>query len=197
MLAKTTLAPLLIRRGDYGEAQAVLNLLPQNDVNQTEFVALHQWILDILQSGRSYAQMDSTEEAALRLVQQSGTPAAAGAEAILEIAKGETFELYYEPEPEGGQRRASEPSEGLPNHDLLCYPSPAQDRLYVQYKKLAELQQPQWQVHDLQGRLLIRQHASTEKEQVLDIAGLADGLYLISIKDQQRVVARQKVLIIH
>lgn len=81
---------------------------------------------------------------------------------------------------------------------LKLYPNPAANRVTVSYHA-AQSQLTQFEVYDLQGRLLKRDHAQLpvgDVQHQLDVAELPNGMYLIKVKgeafhlDQKMVIRR-------
>ncbi|MBS4039333.1 MAG: PKD domain-containing protein [Flavobacteriales bacterium] len=71
--------------------------------------------------------------------------------------------------------------------ELLLYPNPAQDILYVQadnsYHKLT--------VYDLQGKLLINHFSNQQTLQSLDVSKLASGVYVVVVSQADGMVTHQ------
>ena len=86
----------------------------------------------------------------------------------------------------------------VPN--FLIYPNPAKDYLQLSLSGNTALfeQQPTIIIRDIQGRTVLEQvvETYTARDVRLDVSGFAEGMYIVMLKNDGRLLARQKVVII-
>ncbi len=194
LLARRILVPLHIYRKEFTQAQTVLNNMVQDTYEKQMYVALHQWILDIRSSGREFAEMSATEEAAIRSMVDSDTRYAANAKAILYEAFGEEFpyeHIQWYPLPD--QRLANDAAPA----ELTCFPVPAAKSLQIKWSFEA-IKHPQFTVLDVNGRIItVPFTLTTDKQATMDISLLTQGVYFLTIRDGSQQVAATRFVVIH
>ena len=72
-----------------------------------------------------------------------------------------------------------------PASELFVYPNPASDLLYVQYT--AQSKNAAFEIYDATGHLVKQGRAS----QTIDVTGLSQGLYVLKISDNGKVISKK------
>jgi hypothetical protein len=79
--------------------------------------------------------------------------------------------------------------------DLLIYPNPAKDQVYIQYESTAK--QTTLEIYDLTGRLIAK-HSTTDAKGIwtVDMQWMAAGVYVVVLKEDNQLITQKKLQIL-
>ncbi len=199
MNASMMLVPILLRKGDTLKAEQHLNKIPRDSLERTEFCRLHTISLNLLKSGQSYPDMDSTQEQSIRDIAAKNTRPAIQAQNILRFVFGE-----YTPEiiEEDSSSKRSPRNERLINNNRLdralldLFPNPMADHLTILYNLPKSALIAEITIYDQLGRVMKNKYLSGKQHKAqLDVSTLNTGLYILRMNINGRPVANRKIVI--
>jgi len=106
LASKMILVSAYIKDGQFNKAQQTLNVIPQNNPENQNFVKYYNVMLGLRQNNKTIFELDSLQEQNIRDVAVSPTCIAVNAENVLEIAFNETPPDHLQwPDTSGGNAR--------------------------------------------------------------------------------------------
>lgn len=202
---KVGLMDFYIERGEFNKADSILNTL-ENNKKYKENIELIDNFGDYISfssnlGSRNLAQLDSTEIAYLQTLAENKGRVAGYAQNILCFF----YDICYEKDMSQGSHQAKammlptqNNNEGLNNvlYNANIYPNPAKDYTSIQWEIYDKLQDAHFSIVDLNGRVLLRGVLSVNKgEQVIDTRRLDQGVYIISIYNNNQLKMNKKLIV--
>ncbi len=80
------------------------------------------------------------------------------------------------------------------NSTILIYPNPASDIINIQLNEATNYLPVDIEVFDLQGRRVVKETITSNKEQSISIATLQKGMYLLRISSKNEIIGTSKLL---
>ena len=203
--AKRLLIPHYIETGDYAQAQAMLDNLPQNTQEEQHRHKLYTLYKNMRQSGRQVWEMNAAEETEIRTIAEARTATSYDAQALLYLAFGEEFPIELPAMPDFLDAAIQQQlSIAFKTNDLdetgeesRCevYPNPARDVLTIVYKA-AFGQTAEFVLYDLQGRELLRQKLDNSGKTDLSISHFPSGIYHYQITTDGKSIDQNKLVLL-
>jgi parallel beta-helix repeat protein len=217
---KKSLYGVKVVKGDYVEADAYLQTIPEEDAIDTEFKMLQdinlQWLQNgtppgvllensIVQNpnasgnGRGFYLTDA-QNTFLTDVAFSESPNRSTARALLAIIKGERFTnpvditKYEEYVEEVRERNKSHFTQ-----KFGVFPNPTDKLLFVKlFDKSITAENVNIEIFDMSGQLLLYQETDGEFSKTrLNVETLNAGLYFLRVKDSNNILHQEKVVILN
>ncbi|MBL7818861.1 MAG: T9SS type A sorting domain-containing protein [Saprospiraceae bacterium] len=84
----------------------------------------------------------------------------------------------------------------IPTPDIVVYPNPATDLLYINWQKGQNTEGGRLRLTNIQGQTVIDQYIEAGKDDYrLDVSNMAQGVYLLSLNMEGKGISTRKVLI--
>jgi len=196
--AARVLLPIYVEQRKWQEAEGLYGRIPVTPNNKS-FRDFYQWMLRFHHIGNPYTSMTSSQEDSLRMVADGGGMYAYNAKVILDLAFGEEIEHPYEFLDESGFRLGQVSEEDVATPPLLvCSPNPAEGKVEIRYAFPEDEGVSYLEIHTAQGEPMYQSTLDASKgTMLLDVSSFAMGIYFVHIRFEDKVLASQKLVIVH
>ena len=193
-----------VNRGDYGNAQSIINSLSTNHETD-EMAAFFQTYLGLVQNGKSWTVLQNNpgmKETVTKLALQIDKPGSAYAQGALALAFGsEAYDLVEGESLTGA--RFSEPSKknneislGNGTIKVAAFPNPFKNELNVSYEFTEPSSNNSISLIEVGTGRILQQRNNVEMKGIIlfDTENISSGLYMISIKQNNKPASFIKVV---
>ncbi len=184
-----------LEQAQFAAANTLLQNFPQTTVDDQHFVQVQNINTERL-SNPAFL-LNNTQEATLLAVAESSSQEAGYAQSILGILTGQVF-MPKLPNL-GGERNAPPTKQPSLFGSLQLSPNPVSDVLYVQVPQGIVMAGSQvLELRDMATGIMVQRISVLDRNSIaISVQALPSGLYLLSLQDQDKVIARQKIAIQH
>jgi hypothetical protein len=184
-----------LEQSQFSAAGALLQSFSQNTVDDQYFVQTQG--INVARLSMPGFNLNSSQEAVLTSIAESSSPEAGYAQTLLGILKGITF-MPTVPDLDP-QRNGQVPVKPNLSGALQVSPNPVGYNLQVGLPEAAENSTDRvLELCDMAtGRLIQSIHVGYENSITISVASFPSGFYVLSLKDQGAVLARQKIAVQH
>ena len=192
-----------IKRGQYANAQAMLNYLPATNPDEQDYKTIQQINLQRLSATAEGFELTDEQYQQLRTIALAYGTQAPYAQTLLGILTGQTFDWQL-PDLTENEKTTRIPYPQVPLADLkalntlVVQPNPAQQSTQITLPPFAVEQNAQLQIFDVTGKLV--QNVSLNNGSTLttlDVKDLPNGLYILSLSADGVRLAQAKMVVQH
>lgn len=185
---KKRLYGIYLLQGKINQAEIVLNTLPNTTNEEISFISTQ--IINLKTYNFNYNLITSNDINTLRTIATSDIPASGYAKSLLDYLTDEKIDLYYP--PQNSSTRSSIADVQILNKSFVN-PNPAQNYFTIKYdaqvNNFTELI-----IYDIRGNQMIKKENIKNGEKI-DISKLSNGIYIISLVDQNGIIESEKLII--
>lgn len=204
-LSLRKMLPYYAAQNDAVKFEETMGQLPDSDLENQYFKQLQQLNWQIRQSGRTFMQLNATEEALVRQIAQSGTRAAFDAHTLLFLLYGEEFSvpLPILPLPvaalvgyaEQGSFSFKTATNAL-STPIQVLPNPAQNTVCIKHTLQPNQQPFMLYCYGSDSRLMYRNQVLATESINIDISEWPNGVYFLQLQTSTGEMHSQKMTIL-
>ena len=137
--ARFMLVPLAIDDEDAVKAQDILDRIPQDNDESTQYCNYQQICIDLLNANKTFFDMDTTQEQSMRNIANTSTQASRFAQSVLHYVYNDTIQIIQEDiDSTEGSKRSNQINEEkllvneIKDMKLKIYPNPASNEVIIE-----------------------------------------------------------------
>nr|MBS0038195.1 S8 family serine peptidase [Saprospiraceae bacterium] len=179
---------------DLNGVDSLINLLPTSTIDEQWYKFTQEINHEFLEYGTHY-QLTSNNKTTLVQIAESESEVRGFARGLLGLIEGLSFPVEFSGHSGGGELRIVNPEEEIEKRVFTVYPNPASDIIWIE-SNLESIENIQVEVRDISGKIIYQNFSEWEVSKLKITTGeWVPGIYLISIKENDRILTTRKISI--
>ena len=185
---------------NYAAANILLEGIDRTKLEAQQFYTLQKLLISLKQEGKSYAQINATQEATLLSIANSQTSVGYRAQSVLYQARGYEFPVIIPPINDGDAYGYTVFKQDMSQNNLstlvtALQPNPANSEAQLNYN-LPDKQTATLLLYDVNGKLIVSNNFVGNGTYTLNTDDLASSIYFYTIVSNGEILMRNKLVII-
>lgn len=192
-MADRKLIPYYLEENDVVAADQKLNTLSQTTIEEQYYHDYYTILRDLENNGQTIYDISHSQEADLLTIANSYTKIGYEVQTLLYLVNGTEFPLYL---PDLSVTQSGGVTVFKTTNPLLTvYPNPANSELYIDYQ-LKEKQTAILTIYNLLGNVVAELPLYEKGSKILDINPLVSGLYIYTLRSNDKLLVQEKLTIL-